>query len=135
MKEHNCTKSKKSKDSRRRRSTQSNKAEEFDPASVGTVGCNNTYPDHHPARNLEPENSDQHFSVAEAEPGKEEADMGKVDKIRVSRETTTSIEAEPKADEATCSQHEAEEHLQTALPGVAETEAEHKEEQPDRRGE
>ena len=132
MKEHNCTKSKKSKDSRRRRSTQSNKAEEFDPAYVGIVGCNNIFPDHHPARNPEPENSDPLLSVAEAEHGEEEADM---DKIKVSRETTTSIEAEPKADEATCSQHEAEEHLQTALPGVAETEAEHKEEQPDRRGE
>ena len=124
--------SKKSKGSRRRRSTQSNKAEEFDPASVGTVGCNNIYPDHHPARNPEPENSDLLLSAAEAEYGEVEAEM---DKIKVSRETTTSTEAEPKADEATCSQHEAEEHLQTALPGVAETEAEHKEEQPDRRGE
>ena len=132
MKEHNCTKSKKSKDSRRRRSTQSNKAEEFDPAYVGIVGCSNIFPDHHPARNPEPENSDLLLSAAEAEYGEVEADM---DKIKVSRETTTSIEAEPKADEATCSQHEAEEHLQTALPGVAETEAEHKEEQPDRRGE
>ena len=111
---------------------QSNKAEEFDPAYVGIVGCNNIYLDHHPARNPEPENSDLLLSAAEAEYGEVEADM---DKIKVSRETTTSIEAEPKADEATCSQHEAEEHLQTALPGVAETEAEHKEEQPDRRGE
>ena len=96
------------------------------------MGCNNIYPDHHPARNPEPGNSDLLLPAAEAEYGEVEADM---DKIKVSRETTTSIEAEPKADEATCSQHEAEEHLQTALPGVAETEAEHKEEQPDRRGE